>query len=93
MLTQNRVIITPEIKKQFLDEVYIEKIDDVLAEYVSLFCKYPSTRYDEELKTYYANLSILIKNIRFGTKKYRRTDVDNYLQKAHEAKIQAEVFA
>lgn len=92
MLTQNKVTVSPEIQKQLLNEVYIEKIDDVLAEYAALFRQYPFTRHDKELSAYYKNLSMLIKNIRFGTASYRQADVDDYLRKAREAKIQAEVF-
>lgn len=93
MSANKKTYVSPEIQKELLNEIYIEKIDDVLAEYATLFRQHPLTRHNKELSGYYANLSLLIKNIRFGTVSYTQTEVDNYLRKAHAAKIRAEVFA
>lgn len=93
MVTNNKINVSPAIQRRLLTEVYIEKIDDVLAEYIKLFCKYPYMRQDQTLSAYYTNLRALLRDIRFGTASYSQTDVDDYLQKAYAEKVKAEASA
>lgn len=93
MLTHVQMHVSPKVQRQIINEVYIEKIDDVLAEYVALFIQYPSKKYDKKLSKYYSNLCLLIKSIRFGTIKYNQHEIDDYLQDAYVEILKAKVFA
>lgn len=92
MLTQNQTNISSEVQRQIRNEVYIEEIDDVLAEYAGLFTKYPSTKHDQVLLDYYEKLSLIIRKIRFGIAGYKQQDIDDYLRQARAAKNKAEAL-
>lgn len=93
MVTNNKINVSPAIQRRLLTEVYIEKIDDVLAEYMNLFCKYPYMRQDQALSAYYTNLRALLRDIRFGTTECSLTEIGAYLQKAHAEKVKVEASA
>lgn len=93
MLTHVQMYVSPKVQRQIINEVYIEKIDDVLAEYVALFIQYPSKKHDKKLSKYYSNLCLLIKSIRFGTVKYNQHEIDDYLQDAYVEILKAKVLA
>lgn len=83
--------IDSQTRNQIEKEIYIEKIEDVLAGYIQLFLKYPELKKNKELQFYYKQLSLLVRQIRYS-RAFSKEDIDNTLTSAKGIKARAEVF-